>query len=74
MWIIRPLHNIIVFYLLQGSYGIVKLAYNEEDDTHYVSISTTETKFTYSESDFMKICIYLFMYLFRLLVRIHAGF
>ena len=37
-------HNIIiVFYLLQGSYGIVKLAYNEEDDTHYVRISTTET-------------------------------
>jgi hypothetical protein len=23
--------------LFQGSYGIVKLAYNEEDDTHYVS-------------------------------------
>jgi len=37
-----PYKNIIVFYLLQGSYGIVKLAYNEEDDTHYVSISTTE--------------------------------
>jgi hypothetical protein len=57
-----PPHNsIIVFYLLQGSYGIVKLAYNEEDDTHYVSISTTETKFTYLESDFMKFCIYLFI-------------
>lgn len=24
-------------YFSQGSYGIVKLAYNEEDDTHYVS-------------------------------------
>jgi len=22
---------------LQGSYGVVKLAYNQEDDTHYVS-------------------------------------
>jgi hypothetical protein len=29
---------------LQGSYGIVKLAYSEEDDMHYVSISTAETK------------------------------
>jgi hypothetical protein len=28
---------VTVRYLLQGSYGIVKLAYNEEDDTHYVS-------------------------------------
>ena len=24
-------------FFFQGSYGIVKLAYNEEDDTHYVS-------------------------------------
>jgi len=22
---------------VQGSYGVVKLAYNQEDDTHYVS-------------------------------------
>lgn len=26
-----------IFILFQGSYGIVKLAYNEEDETHYVS-------------------------------------
>lgn len=33
-----PAHkSVTVSYLLQGSYGIVKLAYNEEDDTRYVS-------------------------------------
>jgi hypothetical protein len=50
---------------LQGSYGMVKLAYNEEDDTHYVSISTMESDFLESdflESDFMK-NLYLFIYL-----------
>ena len=47
---------------MQGSYGMVKLAYNEEDDTHYVSISTTEIKFTFLESEFMK-NLYLFIYL-----------
>lgn len=26
-----------MIFFLQGSYGIVKLAYNETDDTHYVS-------------------------------------
>jgi len=41
---------------------MVKLAYNEEDDTHYVSISTTEIKFTFLESEFMK-NLYLFIYL-----------
>lgn len=25
--------------VLQGSYGVVKLAYNEDDDKHYVSQS-----------------------------------
>lgn len=29
--------NFFVNISLQGSYGIVKLAYNEEDDVHYVS-------------------------------------
>lgn len=29
---------IFPFSFLQGSYGIVKLAYNEQDDVHYVSI------------------------------------
>ena len=32
--------TIIIIHLCiysQGSYGIVKLAYNEEDETHYVS-------------------------------------
>lgn len=24
-------------FVLQGSYGVVKLAYNEDDDKHYVS-------------------------------------
>lgn len=31
------MNNIGGLYSFQGSYGIVKLAYNEEDDTHYVS-------------------------------------
>jgi hypothetical protein len=56
----------------------VKLAYNEEDDTKYVSISTTESKFIYLELYFMKICIYLWMYVFIyllfLLLRMRTGF
>jgi hypothetical protein len=46
-----PARNaVIVCCLLQGSYGIVKLAYNEEDDTHYVSTSlhsSPESNYTY---------------------------
>lgn len=29
-----------LFCVLQGSYGVVKLAYNEDDDKHYVSRQT----------------------------------
>ncbi len=29
--------KINLFVVLQGSYGVVKLAYNEDDDKHYVS-------------------------------------
>lgn len=29
--------------IFQGSYGIVKLAYNEQDDVHYVSTGTLYT-------------------------------
>lgn len=32
--------NLYVF-ALQGSYGVVKLAYNEDDDKHYVSQRTS---------------------------------
>lgn len=32
-------------FLFQGSYGIVKLAYNEEDDTHYVSLLESSLSF-----------------------------
>ena len=32
-----------MFLFTQGSYGIVKLAYNEEDETHYVSKKITNT-------------------------------
>lgn len=31
------LNGVSVFVVLQGSYGVVKLAYNEDDDKHYVS-------------------------------------
>lgn len=36
----KVLNNAVTLCLFQGSYGIVKLAYNEEDDTHYVRTST----------------------------------
>lgn len=29
----------VCVFLLQGSYGVVKLAYNEDDNTYYVSPS-----------------------------------
>lgn len=29
---------LFLFSLPQGSYGVVKLAYNEDDNTYYVSI------------------------------------
>lgn len=31
--------TILIILSIQGSYGLVKLAYNELDDKHYVSIS-----------------------------------
>ncbi len=30
-------NNWLIFFPLQGSYGIVKLAYNKDDDVQYVS-------------------------------------
>ena len=47
----------------QGSYGIVKLAYNLEDDTHYVSSNAFrwDGKLNfYSCNDNLKSCGYLF--------------
>lgn len=45
--------------LFQGSYGIVKLAYNEEDDTHYVSkfkLDITCFKLALNLKHFMSLC------------------
>jgi len=39
----------------------VKLAYNEEDDTHYVSISNTETE-VYLPGNRLYENLYLFIY------------
>ena len=42
-----------VFNLItQGSYGIVKLAYNEEDETHYVSKKFTNTGYKFYKKGF----------------------
>lgn len=38
MYIYMSRFDFFTFPFLQGSYGIVKLAYNEQDDVHYVSI------------------------------------
>lgn len=58
----------LFFVVLQGSYGVVKLAYNEDDDKHYVSqrsllsemqsLHHTATKELYSVSAMLLIFIF----------------
>ena len=43
-WGYNENNDLCLFLFTQGSYGIVKLAYNEEDETHYVSKKITNTR------------------------------
>lgn len=65
---------------IQGSYGVVKLAYNENDNTYYVSIHSplpapplTKVKASFPELDFLEdflcSCLILFLGCFILGVR-----
>jgi hypothetical protein len=47
----------------QGSYGIVKLAYNKEDDTHYVSSIDIYKNITFNGSDILTPTFLLFIML-----------
>lgn len=48
---------------MQGSYGVVKLAYNEDDNTYYVRVGKSQTFFLLGilnqEFDLSRYCFYV---------------